>query len=74
MEITIGVRQAPREITFSSDQDTEAIKKAVTKAFDGQQTVLELTDRLGRTFLVPTEGIAYVEIGSPDKPRVGFQA
>ncbi len=71
MEIKIGVVETPREISVDSDESTEAITKAIQSALkDG--TLLSLTDTRGRTFLVPAQKIAYVEIGQAASRKVGF--
>lgn len=71
MEITIGVRDMPREITLESDQAAEEIAAAVAAALDGR-TALELVDNHGRRVIVPTSAIGYVEIGAETRVRVGF--
>ena len=62
VEIKVGVVDTPREITVESDETAEAITKAVSSAID-KGTLLSLTDSRGRTVLVPSAKIAYVEIG-----------
>ncbi len=71
MEIKIGVVETPKEISVDSDESADTITKAVQTAIkDG--TLLQLTDSRGRTFLVPSEKIAYVEIGPSSSRKVGF--
>ena len=71
MEIKIGVSDSPREIAVDSEETPESIKKAVEKAIaDGG--MLSLADDRGRTVLVPSAKIAYVEIGPPASRKVGF--
>ncbi|MEU2201760.1 DUF3107 domain-containing protein [Isoptericola sp. NPDC019482] len=73
MEITIGVQNLARELVVETDQTAEDVTAAVRGAIaDGG--VLELTDSRGRTILVPTATIGYVEVGSTEQPRVGFGA
>jgi len=36
--------------------------------------VLQLVDNKGRVFVVPTDALAYVEIGEEETRRVGFIA
>lgn len=71
VEITVGVVDTPREITVESDETAEAITKAVSSAID-KGTLLSLTDSRGRTVLVPSAKIAYVEIGPAASRKVGF--
>ncbi|GAA2515445.1 DUF3107 domain-containing protein [Streptomyces gobitricini] len=74
MEVKIGVQHAPREIALESGQSAEEVERAVNDALSGKTQLLSLTDDKGRKVLVPTDRIAYVEIGEPAKPRVGFGA
>ncbi|MEU0658766.1 DUF3107 domain-containing protein [Streptomyces lavendulocolor] len=74
MEVKIGVQHAPREIVLESGLSAEEVERAVSDALAGKTQLLSLTDDKGRKVLVPTDRIAYVEIGEPAKPRVGFGA
>ena len=71
MEITIGVRDLPREITLESDQTPDEVAAAVAAALDGKSS-LELVDSRGRRVIVPVAGIGFVEIGAETRTRVGF--
>jgi hypothetical protein len=71
MEVRIAVQHAIREIAFESNQTPEEISKAVNTAIkDG--SLLSLIDDKGREILVPSDRIAFVEIGSAVERRVGF--
>ncbi|MCL2453815.1 MAG: DUF3107 domain-containing protein [Micrococcales bacterium] len=72
MEITIGVRDLPREITLDSEQTPEEVAAAVRTGLAGD--VLELIDQRGRTIMVPTAAVGYVEIGAETRGRVGFSS
>lgn len=74
VEVKIGVQYAPREIIVESTQTSEEVAALVQQAFDGSSKVLALTDDKGRQVLVPTDKLAYVEIGEPEVRRVGFGA
>jgi len=69
MEIKIGVQHAPRELVIDTNEDADAVAAIVT----GGGPFLTLTDTKGRRILVPTDKIAYVEIGSPSASTVGFR-
>jgi hypothetical protein len=71
VEITIGVRDLPREITIDSDQSADDVSAAVAAALAGKPA-LELVDDHGRRIIVPTAAIGYVEIGAEGRERVGF--
>ena len=71
MEIKIGVVDTPKELSIDSEESAEAIAKAVQSAIkDGN--LLTLNDSRGRTYLLPAEKIAYVEIGPGTSRKVGF--
>lgn len=72
MEVKIGVRNVAREIQLESDQSPEEVQQAVTTALAEGSRTLALTDDKGRTVVVPVEALGYVDIGSSEKPRVGF--
>jgi hypothetical protein len=74
VEIKIGVRHAARELVFESSQTPDEVRAAVAAALDGSSTLLSLVDDHGRQFLVPSEHVAYVEIGQAVERRVGFGA
>lgn len=71
MDITIGVKHVAREINLESEQTPEEVVEAVRAATqDG--TPLVLQDTKGRRVVVPSEALAYVELGSTEQRRVGF--
>jgi hypothetical protein len=71
VEVKIGVQHIAREIVLESAIEREELTAAVTEAVSGG-TLLSLTDDKGRIVLVPGDRLAYVEIGSPERGRVGF--
>lgn len=70
MEITIGIRQVARELTFESQLSADELAAEVTKALSG--AVLDLTDARGRRIVVPSAAIGYIEIGADEPRRIGF--
>jgi hypothetical protein len=74
MDIKIGIRQSSREISFESAQSAAEVQSAVAAALEGGAKVLQLVDNKGRVFVVPTDALAYVEIGEEETRRVGFIA
>jgi len=76
VDIRIGITQAPREIAIEVEDDAkarEALKKSVDAALKGETTTLWITDKKGKDIAIPSEKIAYVEIGSTDaERRIGF--
>jgi hypothetical protein len=73
MEVKIGVQNANRELVLDSEQSSDDVEKAVNAALGGE-AVLMLQDSKGRKVLVPTDKLAYVEIGSPTIGQVGFRS
>lgn len=74
MDIRIGIFNSPREISFESTQPAAEIEETVAAALAGQTGYLKLSDKKGHAYIVPTVGLAYVELGSESSRRVGFVA
>jgi hypothetical protein len=74
VEIRIGILNAPRELSFETDESASDVSGKVSAAISGGTPVLELTDNKGAQFVVPVAGIAYVQIGAEETRRVGFVA
>ncbi|MET8772886.1 MULTISPECIES: DUF3107 domain-containing protein [Streptomyces] len=74
MEVKIGVQHAPREIVLESGQSAEELERVVAEALTGKTGLLSLQDEKGRKVLVPTDRLAYVDIGEPTVRKVGFGA
>ncbi|MDF9815477.1 DUF3107 domain-containing protein [Streptomyces sp. SPB162] len=74
MEVKIGVQHAPREISIESAQSAEEVEKAVADAVSGTSSLLSLVDENGHKVLIPSDRLAYVEIGQPASRKVGFGA
>ena len=72
MEVRIGIRNVAREVAFESAHTPEQVRGVVSDALSSGQQLIELEDDKGGTVLVPTDALAYVEIGAQDKDRVGF--
>jgi hypothetical protein len=71
VEVTIGVQNVARELTFETDSPTSEVSAAVETALaDGG--VLRLLDNRGREIFVPAAVIGWVQVGDSDKGRVGF--
>ena len=75
MDIRIGVTYTPKEIALELAKGTKAdsVKGDIDAALSGDSSVLWLEDRKGRQVGVPSDKIAYIEIGSEDSSRpIGF--
>ncbi len=74
MEVKIGVQHATRELSIDTTLSAAELEAEVSKALSGDSAVLALTDAKGRRLLVPTDKLAYVEVGSPAAGQVGFRS
>jgi len=74
VEVRIGIVNVPREIALESSQSAAEVESAVAAALTGGAPTLALSDEKGKRYVIPTSGIAYVEIGSESERRVGFVA
>lgn len=71
MEIKIGVQNVAREIVLDSEQTADEVAALVDAAVAAGGT-LRLTDIHGRTVVVPTTVLGYVDAGGSAERRVGF--
>ncbi|HET6627347.1 MAG TPA: DUF3107 domain-containing protein [Nocardioidaceae bacterium] len=74
MEVKIGVQNASRELVIDSEQSGDDVEAVVSKALNSDEALLVLTDTKGRKVMVPTDKLAYVEVGSPAAGQVGFRS
>ena len=74
MEVKIGVQNSSRELVIDSDQSTDELESAITKALASDDGLLVLADSKGRKLLVPADKLAYVEVGSNVSGQVGFRS
>ena len=72
VDIRIGITNSPREISFETAQTADEVEKVVGDALDGGKSYVTLADSKGKTYLVPTASLAYVEVGSEESRKVGF--
>ncbi len=72
MEVKVGVKGAPRELSIESSLAPDALVAAVRAALADAGGLLVLTDDKGREIVVPADKLAYVEIGEQVERRVGF--
>lgn len=73
MEVKIGIADSNRELVFKTGMSPQDVQKRVEAALTAEgRAVLELEDEKGRSYLVATERVAYVEIGESARRAVGF--
>jgi hypothetical protein len=73
VEVKIGVQNVARELVIDTSLSPDDVEKAVSKALSGDEAVLTLEDSKGRKVLVPSEKLAYVEVGAPSSSTVGYR-
>ncbi len=72
MEVRIGIKHSPRELSFEVDSTPAEVRAIIDQAVANDDELLALTDLKGRQFLVDTDSIAYIELGAESGRRVGF--
>jgi hypothetical protein len=72
VEVRIGVQHAHRELLLESEQSSDEVQQLVAKAMSGEESLLVLEDERGRRIVVPSDKLAFVEIGEESARRVGF--
>lgn len=72
MEVRIAVQHTSRELVLESAQTGDEITEAVQQALAADDGLLVLTDERGRKVIVPTDRLAFVDIGEESARRVGF--
>jgi hypothetical protein len=72
VDIRIGIANSPREINFESSQTSADIEKIVADALGSDAKFVTFNDDKGKLYIVPTESLAYVEVGSEESRRIGF--
>lgn len=72
MDIKIGFTETPRELVIKSGESREDTVARLSEALNAESKIVQLDDEKGRTYLVNTSEVAYVEIGTSDARSVGF--
>lgn len=71
VEVKIGIQWAPRELVVETASSADDVQATLAAAV-ADASVFILADDKGGKVLVPSDKIAYVELGSPEPRRVGF--
>lgn len=74
VEIRIGIANTGRELNFETNESADSVKAQIAAALDDNATHISLVDAKGNTLIVPTAGLAYIELGTEESRRVGFVA
>lgn len=70
MEVRIGIKHSPRELSFETEATAEEVRALIEQSVDS--AFVSLTDVKGRQYLVDTDSITYVELGGDAGRKVGF--
>lgn len=74
MEVKVGVKGVARELVVETDLSADDVTELVRSCAADASGLFDLVDSRGRRVLVPSEKLAYVEIGEQEVRRVGFGA
>jgi hypothetical protein len=76
VDVRIGVTYSPKELVLemTDETDHEALRAEVEAAIAGGSPMLWLADRRGRQVGVPTDKIAYIDLGIRSERSIGFGA
>ncbi|MGB5759344.1 MAG: DUF3107 domain-containing protein [Acidimicrobiales bacterium] len=77
MDVRIGIADSPQiiEVEMDDGTDRDALRSEIEAVLAGKNKILWVTDRKGKELAVPSEQIAFVELGTSDAERkIGFGA
>lgn len=72
MEVKIGVLHASRELVVDTDIPAEEVQTRLEEAISNS-TTFRLEDNKGRAVVVPSDKVAYLELGIATTGTVGFR-
>jgi hypothetical protein len=73
MDVKIGVVYTPKELLLELDGSAEDVRSSIDSALANKEPIVWFSDSKGRRIGVPSDKIAYVEIGSDDSAhKIGF--
>ncbi|MEZ5238436.1 MAG: DUF3107 domain-containing protein [Microthrixaceae bacterium] len=77
MDVRIGVTYSAREIDLQlpDDTDRDELRDSIDETLGSDASVLWITDKRGRQVGIPSDKVAFVEIGSDSEGRaIGFSS
>jgi hypothetical protein len=72
VEVRIGIKHSPRELSFETESTADEVRALIEDAVAKESALVALADVKGRQYLVDTESIAYIELGGEGGRKVGF--
>jgi Protein of unknown function (DUF3107) len=73
VEVKVGIQMAPRELVVETAASANEIERALADAL-AEGTLFVLNDSKGKTLLIPSAKIAYVELSTAEQRKIGFGA
>lgn len=77
VDVRIGVTYSAREIDLQlpDDTDRDELRDSIDETLGSDASVLWITDKRGRQVGIPSDKVAFVEIGSDSEGRaIGFSS
>lgn len=72
MEVRIGIKHSPRELSFETNSTADEVRLQIEKAVADNAALFTLKDTKGGHYLIDTDSISYVELGAEAGRKVGF--
>ncbi|QIK62262.1 DUF3107 domain-containing protein [Leucobacter viscericola] len=72
MEVRIGIKHSPRELSFETDSTADELRALIQEAAAKDGGLVALSDSKGKQYLVDAGSITYVEFGGDAGRKVGF--
>ncbi|GAB3088058.1 DUF3107 domain-containing protein [Corynebacterium aquatimens] len=72
MELKIGLVDSPRELSVTSSADQADVEGQIVSAIESGDATVTFEDERGMRFVVRTDRINYVELGTSSQRTVGF--
>jgi hypothetical protein len=72
VDVRIGIHNTARELSLETSKSVAELQQLIEAALGSEGSVLSLTDDKGKTVLIPSRQLAYVELSGPGARKVGF--
>ncbi|MBT1017815.1 DUF3107 family protein [Canibacter sp. lx-72] len=72
MQISIGITNSPKELTFESDADYSSISEQLAEACKNNSETVTFTDTKNNTYIVTRSSVAYIQLGAVESRKIGF--
>jgi hypothetical protein len=72
VEVRIGIHNTARELSLETSKSVAELQQLIEAALGSEGSVLSLSDDKGKTVLIPSRQLAYVELSGAGARKVGF--